>query len=244
MQVKTILAIECSSELCSVALQHQGLITLRSALSPREHAYLVLPFVEELLTENALNFSDLQGIAFGQGPGAFTGLRVAASMAQGLALAHDLPLYAACSLHVLAKQVVSDSPIHIVSVLDARMSELYWAVYEKNSEENLCCISEASLHSPEAMMKVLFELNLSNPSYFIGPGCRHLLSFLNEKNCMNISNIYESTECFPNAKDLFSLIGEQTNPAASIDKASEVNDLPMPVYVRNDVAAKSNKKWV
>jgi len=102
MRQQTILGIECSSELCSVALQHDNILTFKAELAPREHAYLVLPFAQELLAERGLQFSDLQGVAFGQGPGAFTGLRVAASIGQGLALAHNVPLFAAFFLNVLA----------------------------------------------------------------------------------------------------------------------------------------------
>lgn len=257
MQTKTLLAIECSSELCSLALQHQvagqTTVTYRSALAPREHAYLVLPFAQELLAEHALGFSDLQGIAFGQGPGAFTGLRVAAAMAQGLALAHDLPLFASCSLGVLARQLESkqlDSKqlnsmetINIIPVLDARMSELYWAVYQRKGDV-FNCLKTASLSSAEDLMEALSTLNLSQPSYFIGPGCRHLIPFLNEKNCLNISTIDKSAECFPLAHDLLISVNDELSKNCNNSEPVETNDLPFPVYVRNDVAAKSKKPLV
>jgi len=242
---QTVLAIECSSELCSVSLLFKDKISSKQKLAPREHAYLVLPFASELLKESGLEFSNLNGIAFGQGPGAFTGLRVAASMAQGLALAYDLPLYAECSLSALALQVydmqVNESlpigePFYVVSILDARMSELYWSV-SRVEQESLTQIYPPSLTSAESLITSLSDA-LVTPAYFVGPGCRHLIGLLNETHCINIDNLERDSEYFPHSRDIIKLIkknGLQGNNDSS-DHAASI--LPMPVYLRNNVAAK------
>jgi len=241
MQEQTLLAIECSSELCSVALQYKGNISFKAKLAPQEHAYLVLPFVQDLLAENSLTFSDLKGIVFGQGPGAFTGLRVAASIAQGLALAHDIPLYASCSLELLARQISISENVTIVSVLDARMSELYWAVFKKEVGENkkLQPIQGASLGSSEKLIQATNELQLQSPAFFIGPGCKHLVPFLNEDICRNFLDIENTFQLFPHARDLLLSIDVQI-----LRSNSGGIEIPMPIYVRNNVAEKSKKLLV
>jgi tRNA threonylcarbamoyladenosine biosynthesis protein TsaB len=224
---RKILAIECSSELCSVALDVDGETSVREALAPREHAYLVLPFAEALLQEKGLAFSELDAVGFGQGPGAFTGLRVAASIAQGLALANELELLAGCSLHALALQMEQFKKLkegdRVLAVFDARMSELYWAAY-KMSGNVLIADGEAQLGSIEKLCEK--ELN---PAYFLGPGCRHLLEGVVEAQCLNLKELQDFTEVFPHARELVSLL--------SIDDKRE-EELPFPVYLRNNVAAK------
>lgn len=232
--LQTILTIECSSELCSVALscEHVGSkIIFREQHAPREHAYLVLPFVESLLEEAGLHYAQLDGIAFGQGPGAFTGLRVAASMAQGLAAAHELPLLSACSLLALARQAeqlfslqVGDA---ICAVLDARMSELYWIRVEK-TQQGFVILQQARLGSPEQLLN-----SLDRPHYLLGPGCRYLIDLISEQQCNNYQDLSEAIAYYPHAKDLlFSL---------SLNN-SQSNSLPMPVYLRNNVANKAKPK--
>ena len=245
----TVLSIECSSELCSVALSYQGRLSVKSKHAPREHAYLVLPFVETLLQEQSIGFDTIDFIVFGQGPGAFTGLRVAAAIAQGLALAHDIPLLSGCSLEALAMQVVGDSEVpssdifssdtvHIVSVLDARMSELYWASYEYERGTGLKKAHPATLSSAE---KLIDSIGL--PAFYVGPGCRQLGNYLIESNCLNIELMAEWQEKFPQAGELLSSAlssGKIESDIASL----ETMELPMPVYLRDNVAAKAKKPLV
>lgn len=227
---KASLAIDCSSELCSVALYFDGHLSFKEKLAPREHAYLVLPFAEALLKEQGLHFRDLGEIIFARGPGAFTGLRVAASVAQGLALAYQKPLLAYSSLHLLAMRADGEMPLalgdKVVAVLDARMSELYWACFEK-TEKGLLLFGDERLGSMEKLKEEVVQ-----KAYFIGPGCRHLLNDLSPTLCINFEKLDEFSEFFPHAKDLFKLLETENN---------EVNHekvLPFPVYLRNHVADK------
>jgi tRNA threonylcarbamoyladenosine biosynthesis protein TsaB len=119
-----LLAIETATEACSVALLHGDALTDRSELAPRRHAELVLPMAESLLSESGIVRRQLDAIAVGQGPGAFTGVRLAISVAQGLALALDIPVVPVSSLAALAMQAPKNGAA-ILAAIDARRDEIY-----------------------------------------------------------------------------------------------------------------------
>jgi len=126
-----LLALDTSTEACSVALLLDDVLRLRFELTERSHADLVLPMVDELLAEAGVALADLDGLAFGRGPGAFTGLRIATGVAQGLALGADLSVAAISSLAAVAEQVPAAVGETILVCNDARMGEVYWAVYQR-----------------------------------------------------------------------------------------------------------------
>lgn len=121
-----ILALETSSELGSCALWHDGSVVERFCPAGRSHSETLLPLVRELLAEAGTTVAALDGIAFGAGPGAFTGLRVACGAAQGLAVASERPLLPVCSLEAMAVQAGDGK---VLALLDARMGETYVARY-------------------------------------------------------------------------------------------------------------------
>jgi tRNA threonylcarbamoyladenosine biosynthesis protein TsaB len=121
-----LLACETSSDRCSVALWADGACLSRAAPQPRDHSEIILPFVGQLLAEAGLQLSQLDAIAFGAGPGGFTGLRLGCSVAQGLALAAGLPVIPVDSLAALAL-AAGDGPVY--ACVDARMNEVYCAAY-------------------------------------------------------------------------------------------------------------------
>jgi len=129
-----ILAIDSSTEACSVALYNQGEIASRYQLAPRKHAELLLPMVDSVLSEANISLTDLDAIACCVGPGAFTGLRIATSVAQGLAYAAKLPCIGISSLQILAAEafVKSDAAFCLASI-DARMQEVYFAAFKKGA---------------------------------------------------------------------------------------------------------------
>ena len=130
-----ILAIDASTEACSVALFNDNEITDRHQLAPREHARLLLPMIDELLARSELTLSQLDAIACHVGPGAFTGIRIAVSVAQGLAFAANLPTIALSTLANLACQGHQSTPIaHWYCAIDARMSEIYYAEFSVDSK--------------------------------------------------------------------------------------------------------------
>lgn len=123
-----ILALETSTELGSCALWRDGAVTERRCPEKRPHSETLLPLVRDLLAESGVRIGDLDAIAFGVGPGAFTGLRVACGAAQGLAVVAGLPLIPVTSLETLATEAGGD---RVLALLDARMGEVYSGCYER-----------------------------------------------------------------------------------------------------------------
>ncbi len=133
---RALLAIETATENCSAALSIGDLLIERSEIAPRRHAELILPMIESLLTEAGIRRRDLVGVAVGRGPGAFTGVRLAISVAQGLALGLDLPVVPVSSLAALALDAPADENpgAAILAVIDARMGEVYAGAFRRTAD--------------------------------------------------------------------------------------------------------------
>ena len=123
------LAIDTSTEACSVALWLDGEIRERFEIAPRRHTELVLPWADELLADANIAKSQLDAIAVARGPGAFTGVRLAVALAQGMALALDIPVVPVSTLAALALQ--ASSPAMVLTAIDARMGEIYFGVFRR-----------------------------------------------------------------------------------------------------------------
>ncbi|HET9695114.1 MAG TPA: tRNA (adenosine(37)-N6)-threonylcarbamoyltransferase complex dimerization subunit type 1 TsaB [Steroidobacteraceae bacterium] len=130
-----VLAIDTSTEMCSAAvLLRDDRLVSRATLTERSHAELILPMIDEVLAEAGLNLRDLDGLAFGRGPGGFTGLRIAAGVIQGLAYGAGLEVAPVSSLAAVAFLTTSPgAPGEVAEGVlvcnDARMNELYWGCY-------------------------------------------------------------------------------------------------------------------
>jgi tRNA threonylcarbamoyladenosine biosynthesis protein TsaB len=120
-------AIETSTQWCSVAVWSDGEVASLERVAGSRHSELVLPMLQTLLEK----FDDLEAVAFGAGPGSFTGLRIACALAQGLALARGVPVLGVSSLEALAEE---SGARRVVACLDARMREVYYAALEKAGE--------------------------------------------------------------------------------------------------------------
>ena len=125
-----LLAIETSTEACSVAVWVDGRVHARHELAPRRHTQLVLPWAEQLLAEAGVARTQLDALAVGRGPGAFTGVRLAIAIVQGLALALDRPVLPVSTLAVLAMQGEGE----ILAAIDARMGEVYVGGFRRDAE--------------------------------------------------------------------------------------------------------------
>jgi len=126
-----ILALDTSTEFLSLALWQDGVVAVREMLAGQKHSELVLPLIRELLDEAGVKLTDLDGIAFGEGPGSFTGLRIGCGVAQGLAFGAGLSVVGVCTLEALAQQA---DAARVVACLDARMNEVYHAAYERDGD--------------------------------------------------------------------------------------------------------------
>jgi tRNA threonylcarbamoyladenosine biosynthesis protein TsaB len=122
------LAFDTATEWCSAALWVDGACTSREIHAGQKHSDLLVPMLMELLAESGLTLRQLDGLVYGMGPGSFTGLRIASGVAQGLALAADLPVLGISTLETLAEEAGAD---HVLACLDARMHEVYAALYQR-----------------------------------------------------------------------------------------------------------------
>ena len=126
-----ILALDTSTSACSVALNIDGVVLEDFRIAPRQHNALILPMVEQILAQAELTLDDLDAIAFGRGPGSFTGLRISAGVVQGLAYGADKPVIAVSTLAAMALEGFQKSSEHYwLSALDARMGEVYVGGYK------------------------------------------------------------------------------------------------------------------
>lgn len=147
-----LLALDTSSDRSSVALWYQGRIWQESRTAPRQHAQLILPQIHALLAEAGVSLTQLDELAFGRGPGSFTGLRIAAATVQGLAMALDVPVVPVSTLAAQAWQIHQKTGAQqVLSCLDARMDEVYWAVYHFQANAQPYFTQAETLSKPEAL---------------------------------------------------------------------------------------------
>jgi len=126
-----ILALDTSTEACSCALAIEGLVHEHFVVAPQQHAGMILGNIDALLRENGVGFDQLDAIAWGRGPGSFTGLRIAAGVTQGIAFAAALPVVEVSTLAALALDAwKTTGHRHVFACLDARIDEVYWGVFE------------------------------------------------------------------------------------------------------------------
>ena len=123
-----LLAIETATEACSAALSIDGAIEQRFKIAPREHGSLILGMIDELMAGAQLSVNQLDAIAFGRGPGSFMGVRIAASVTQGIAFGAELPVVPVSTLASIAQGSPHD---HLLVAIDARMDEVYWGQYSR-----------------------------------------------------------------------------------------------------------------
>lgn len=217
-----LLAIDTATEACSAALSLNGEISLRYEFAPRQHAELILPMVEQLLAEAEIKLANLDALAFGRGPGAFTGVRLATGVIHGLAFAADLPVVPVSTLAALAQGAISESQT-LLSAIDARMGEIYWGLYQTDQDNIVMPVGEEQISKPE-----LIQISDDEKCYGIGSGWQTYHEILQNK--LQNQLIGYAGERYPHAKDIITLAIKDFNngKAVSADEA-------LPVYLRNKV---------
>ena len=159
-----ILALDTSSTACSVAIQHADQIEYLHKNAPMQQAKLILPMIHELLAACSLSLDQIDAIAYGCGPGSFTGIRIASSVVQGLAYAADKPVIPISSLAALAQSAFMENQCtKMLVAVDARMEQIYWAVYEVGQTGCVELIGQEVLCKPE-------EIDLPEGSDWCGVG--------------------------------------------------------------------------
>ena len=148
--MSTILAIETSTELASVALLSDGASLVRECSGVQTHSQSVLPMVQAVLNEAGLRVKDCDALAFGSGPGSFTGVRTACGIIQGLAFASALPVVPVVTLQAMAQACFElHETSEVLALLDARMEEVYWAQYRFDGAWHT--VAEPALAAPQAV---------------------------------------------------------------------------------------------
>jgi len=228
-----ILAIDTATEACSAALYVDGVITEQFQVAPREHTQLILNMIEALLDQSGLKVGQLDALAFGRGPGSFTGVRIATGIVQGLAFASDLPVVPVSTLAALAQQAYDDHQHeHVLATIDARMGEIYWACYVKG-ENNIMSLSSEECVTPAE--SVVLTADLSKHWCATGSGWSSYKDVLTDITGDQITDIYG--EELPHASSIVKLAADAFKCGQAVE-ASQA----LPVYLRNDVAKKKGEQ--
>lgn len=216
-----LLAFDTSTAACTVALKVDQVVFERHEIAPRRHGNLLLPMIQSLLNEAQESLSSCDAIAFGQGPGSFMGVRIAAATAQGLAFAMGLPVIPVSSLQVLAQTAYALNPSNeIIAGWDARMNQIYWGHYEQKSGYMQPKTSDQLL-SPETI-----QCSENSNCLLAGNAWEIYQEQLPETfNNLQIENCYPSASALVTLADYFWEAGQ----AVSAEDADVA-------YVRNDVA--------
>jgi len=228
-----ILALDTSTDACSVALACDGDISEDFAVVPREHTRRLLPMVDALLSKHSLKLQDLDAIAFGRGPGSFTGLRICLGVVQGLAFGANLPVVPVSTLSAMAAGAFrqGDFPegCELLVALDARMDEIYWSLY-KNAPDTAIVqpLQEEFVMSPELVADQLGEEK--EKLVGIGPGWHYPAL-----QALNPLSIHQ--DCYPHAHDIAALACKAFAQGETIS-AMEAE----PVYLRDKVSWKKRQR--
>jgi tRNA threonylcarbamoyladenosine biosynthesis protein TsaB len=216
-----LLALDTATEACSVALMRDNAVISRYEVIPRLHAQRVLPMVQDLLSEAGLAASDINAIAFGRGPGAFTGVRIAIGVVQGLAFSLNCPVLPVSDLAVIAQRAHREMGAAKVAVaIDARMDEVYWGCYSLEQGEMRLLGSEAVL-PPE---RVLLPADVNGDWLGAGTGWSYL-----ERMAVKPTSI--ASQLLPHAQDMLTLAAGAWARGEAVDA-----EHAQPIYLRDNVA--------
>jgi tRNA threonylcarbamoyladenosine biosynthesis protein TsaB len=224
--VMKILALDTSTEYCSLALWLDGEIVERDVLAGQRHSEMILPMLKELLQGAGLELAALNGVAFGSGPGSFTGLRIACGVAQGLAIGAGLPVAGICTLEALAAGTGDD---RVIACLDARMGEVYHASYERRKDVWY-------EHSPPGLFAPR-DVPLPEAGEWTGCGSGFLAhgEALRTRHGGLLKDVLP--EVHPHARDIAALGADRFAKGGGV-----APDLAAPLYIRDKVALKTSER--
>lgn len=219
-----ILAFETATEACSVALYIDGEMRELFDVVPKQHTALALPWAEQLLAEAGIKKSQLDAIAVGIGPGAFTGVRLAVALVQGIALALDKPVLPVSTLAALAMQGVDLKSECILAAIDARMGEIYCAEFQVDSNGLVHAVSDEVVIAPDA-----YQQASSHSLVGVGTGFSAINNALQLK--LGSQLVHCRADALPHAADIARLALRDYQSGKMI-----APDHLEPAYLRNKVA--------
>lgn len=165
------LALDTSTEACSVALALDGQILALDEVCPQQHSKRILPMLQQLLSDAGVSLYQLDGIIFGRGPGSFTGVRIGVSVAQGLAFGADLPVFGVSTLAAMAQAAAEQqNATEVIAAIDARMAEVYIAAFTLDEAGLMQAITPEIAAKPAALPEVLTSLSFSSQVLGVGTG--------------------------------------------------------------------------
>lgn len=226
-----ILALDTSTDACSVALTLDGVTSHIFELAAKSHTQRLLPMVDEILRAANCRLQDLDAIAYGRGPGSFTGLRICMGVVQGLAFGANLPVIPISTLHAMAQGFLTDNPTTsapLLVALDARMDEIYWGLF--SAEKSPRALSSEFVMKPADVCAEDIIVDLNTSFTAIGPGWHYA-------ELQKILPACVVLDVHPNAKDILSL-------AVSAFQQGECLSVldAQPVYLRDSVSWKKRER--
>lgn len=232
--MSTILAVDTSCDACSIALLKDGQVHAEFVQAPRQHSQRLLPMIDTLLKKHSIALSELDAIAYGRGPGSFTGLRICLSVVQGLAFSVDLPVIPVSTLQTMAVGAASSDQIkdldYILVALDARMEEVYWSLYQLQEGQPVP-VTEEFVCSPNDVPGFgdLGSVDAQN-LIKVGAGCHY-------PALEGIDAAYEDRDFLPRAEHMLGL-AQNALKQGQVDTAES----SLPVYLRDSVAWKKRQR--
>lgn len=221
-----ILALDTSTEACSVALWIDGEIHALHEICPRDHTQRILPLVQQVLALAGSSLHSLDAIAFGRGPGSFTGVRIGISIAQGLALGADLPMIPVSTLKTLAQGVWRRiGCCNVLAAIDARMGEVYSGVFHRQDSGDWIETLPEMVISPVNLQKQYEQLQGTWAT--AGTGWQTYPELAVEKRIKLIN----SAICLPEAQDMLPLALQNLAKDSGL-----LVEQAEPIYLRNQVA--------
>ena len=225
-----LLAVETATEACSAALYLDGEVLERFQLTQREHSRLILTMLDSLMAEAAISLQDLDAVAFGRGPGSFTGVRIATGVIHGVAFGADLPVVPVSTLAAIAQSCFDHTQAKIAfTAMDARIGEIYWGVYRRNEQGFAELIGEESVGLAEHVQFPKLE------GYGAGSGWKIYEAALSRR-LQGLVREFDAG-CLPRASNIVRLgaVGLANGMAVPVEQA-------MPVYLRDKVAKKESER--
>jgi tRNA threonylcarbamoyladenosine biosynthesis protein TsaB len=224
-----LLAIDASTEACSVALLFNGQLFKRFELCPQSHSQLLLPMVDAVLKEASCTLHQLDGLVYGQGPGSFTGVRIGIGVAQGLGFAANLAMVGVSTLQTMAQIAFEKhNQTQVIAAIDARMDEVYNGYYQVDKQGIMQAVISETVLSPRIVKQHIIEQTpLNGLVYGVGTGWQAYQTELNNliENHSNIDILY------PHASAMLTLAKSKFIQGKTV-KAENAQ----PVYVRDTVS--------